>query len=66
VIPKCETCAAWDSSNQRNGACRRRAPAPLLEVQLAYSSTVEAMRPRYPVTLAGDGCFDHIPKPVEG
>ncbi len=70
--PTCATCAAWDHTHGSvNGAtagqCRRRAPVPVLAAFMAFQSGEGARRVQWPVTLAGEWCFDHIqaPAPVE-
>lgn len=66
----CRTCAAWftghfpDRQRALLGQCRRHAPSPVLEAHIPYMGTTEAIRPRWPVTLAAEGCLEHIPAVV--
>ncbi len=58
MLPQCCTCRFWratdDDADDPRGECRRRAPAPEVDI-----SDFGSLRAAWPQTLLTDGCGEH-------
>ena len=52
----CKTCKWWLPMAGAYGQCHGQAPAPVLNANLQYVQTAEAMHVRWPLTLSSEFC----------